>query len=36
MIDVFMASILVALVRAGSLVTIEPEVGATAFAGSSS
>jgi paraquat-inducible protein A len=31
MIDVFMVSILVALVRAGSIATIEPGVGATSF-----
>jgi paraquat-inducible protein A len=33
MIDVFMASILVALVQFGALVTIDPGVGAIAFAG---
>jgi paraquat-inducible protein A len=32
MIDIFMVSILVALVRAGSIATIEPGVGATSFA----
>lgn len=32
MIDIFMVSILVALVRAGSVATIEPGVGATSFA----
>jgi paraquat-inducible protein A len=33
MIDIFMASLLVALVQFGSLVTINPGVGAIAFAG---
>jgi paraquat-inducible protein A len=33
MIDIFMESILVALVHFGALVTIEPGVGAVAFAG---
>jgi paraquat-inducible protein A len=33
MIDVFMISILVALVKLGSIATIEPGVGATSFAG---
>jgi paraquat-inducible protein A len=32
MIDVFMISILVALVRFGALITIEPGIGAVAFA----
>jgi paraquat-inducible protein A len=32
MIDIFMVSILVALVRAGSIATIEPGLGATSFA----
>ena len=32
MIDIFMESILVALVQFGALVTIEPGVGAVAFA----
>jgi paraquat-inducible protein A len=33
MIDIFMESILVALVQFGSIVSIEPGVGAVAFAG---
>ena len=33
MIDIFMESILVALVQFGSLVTIDPGVGAIAFCG---
>ncbi|MDJ0608625.1 MAG: paraquat-inducible protein A, partial [Kiloniellales bacterium] len=32
MIDVFMISILIALVKLGSIATIEPGVGATSFA----
>jgi paraquat-inducible protein A len=32
MIDIFMISILVALVKLGSIATIEPGVGATSFA----
>ena len=32
MIDVFMVSILVALVKLGSIATIEPGIGASAFA----
>ena len=33
MIDVFMISILIALVKLGNLATIEPGIGATSFAG---
>ncbi len=33
MIDIFMASLLVALVQFGALVTIDPGTGAIAFAG---
>jgi paraquat-inducible protein A len=32
MIDIFMISILVALVKLGSIATVEPGIGATAFA----
>ncbi len=33
MIDIFMISILIALVKLGSIATIEPGIGATSFAG---
>jgi paraquat-inducible protein A len=33
MIDIFMASVLIALVQFGSVVTIDPGLGAVAFAG---